>query len=48
MLRGKAKFSVKMTHDKEALVNYIIGIVRHAVEDMQKREREKKDGHGTV
>ncbi|MCR5381983.1 MAG: TetR family transcriptional regulator [Lentisphaeria bacterium] len=48
MLRGKAKFSVKMTHDKESLTNYIIGIVRHAVEEMQKQEREKKNGHGTV
>ena len=42
VLHGKAKFSVKMTHDKEQLADYIVGIVRHAVEEMQKREREKK------
>ncbi|MBP5673981.1 MAG: TetR family transcriptional regulator [Victivallales bacterium] len=42
MLHGKARFSVRATHDKTALADYIMGIVRHAVEEMQQREREKK------
>ena len=43
MLHGKARFSVKATHDKAALADYIMGIVRHAVDEMQTRVREKKD-----
>ena len=43
MLHGQARFSVKATHDKSALADYIMGLVRHAVEEMQKREREKSE-----
>ncbi len=42
ILGGRAKFSVKTMHDKETLKRHIIDIVRHVVENMQKREREKK------
>ena len=42
MLQGKAKFSVRTMHDKATLKAHILGIVRSVVEDMQRKEREKK------
>lgn len=41
VLRGKAQFSVKTTHDKETLKRHIIDIVRHVVEDMQRKAQAK-------
>lgn len=43
MLRGKAQFSVKTTHDKETLKRHIISIVRYVVEEMQRKEQEKNN-----
>ena len=41
-LQGKGKFSIKPTYDKKTLADYIMGLVHHAVDEMQARAREKQ------
>ncbi len=43
VLQGKGRFSIKPNYDKATLADYIMGIVHHAVDEMQKRVREKKN-----
>ena len=42
VLQGKAQFTIKSNYDKATLADFIMGIVHHAVDGMQKRAREKK------
>ena len=41
-LQGKGKFTIKPTYDKKTLADYIMGLVHHAVDEMQARAREKQ------
>ena len=43
VLQGKGRFIMKANYDKATLADYIMGIVRHAVEEMQKKVRDKKN-----